>query len=96
MLNWEAHVPEPLKGDNPTYRLAHHYRPFTFVGLDYFGPFCMTVGRQHRKRYLALFTCLTTRAVHLEIAGDLSAVSAVLALRRMISRRGYPRRDIFR
>ncbi|GBP89421.1 hypothetical protein EVAR_89129_1 [Eumeta japonica] len=46
--------------------------------------------RQHQKSYVALFTCLTTRDVHLEIAANLTTDSAVLALRRMIARRGYP------
>ena len=35
-----------------------------------------------------MFTCLTTPAVHLEIAGDMSTDSFILALRRFISRRG--------
>ncbi|XP_063828939.1 uncharacterized protein LOC135078268 [Ostrinia nubilalis] len=80
----------PPTGDHPTGRLAHHQRPFTYTGLDYFGPLSVTVGRQHQKRYVALFTCLTTRAVHLEVAASLSTDSAVLALRRMMARRGQP------
>ena len=35
-----------------------------------------------------MFKCLTTRAVHLEIAGDMSTDSFILALRQFISRRG--------
>lgn len=81
---------EPRTGDHPYCRLGHHQRPFTFVGLDYFGPMSVTVGRHHEKRYVALFTCLTTRALHLEVAGSLSADSAIMALRRMMSRRGCP------
>ncbi|XP_052752614.1 uncharacterized protein LOC128201063 [Galleria mellonella] len=56
----------PVTGNLPPHRLAHHRRPFTFTGLDYFGPINVTIGRRHDKRYVALFTCLTSRAVHLE------------------------------
>ncbi|KAL0810721.1 hypothetical protein ABMA28_010045 [Loxostege sticticalis] len=81
---------EPPTGNHPRSRLAHHQRPFTFTGVDYFGPLSVTVGRHHEKRYVALFTCLTTRAVHLELAADLTADAAIMALRRMIARRGTP------
>lgn len=82
--------PEPPTGDLPHCRLAHHQRPFTYTGVDYFGPLTVTVGRSHHKRYVALFTCLTTRAVHLEVAPSLTTDSAVMALRRLIARRGCP------
>ncbi|CAH2090792.1 unnamed protein product [Euphydryas editha] len=85
-----AAPPSPPTGDLPPTRLAHHQRPFTYTGIDYFGPFTVTIGRRHEKRYVALFTCLTTRAVHLEVAASLSTDSAILALRRMIARRGCP------
>ncbi|GBP08137.1 hypothetical protein EVAR_2928_1 [Eumeta japonica] len=65
---------EPLTGEHPSARLAHHQKT-TFTGLDFCGPYLVTVGRQHHKRYVALFTCLTTRAVHLELAGSLSGRS---------------------
>ncbi|GBP82294.1 hypothetical protein EVAR_86648_1 [Eumeta japonica] len=51
----------------------------------------VTIGRRHEKRYGALFTCLTTRAVHIELAESLSSDSMILALRRFIARRGTPR-----
>ena len=41
-------------------------------------------------RYGVLFTCLTTRAVHLEIAHSLDTDSCLMAIRRMIARRGKP------
>ncbi|XP_037297647.1 LOW QUALITY PROTEIN: uncharacterized protein LOC115453172 [Manduca sexta] len=82
--------PQPITGDLPPCRLAHHQRPFTYTGLDYFGPLTITVGRAHQKRYVTLFTCLTVRAVHLEIVHSLSTDSAIMALRRMIARRGCP------
>ena len=43
------------------------------------------------KRYGALFSCLTKRAVHLELASDLSTDIFILALRSFIARRGKPK-----
>ncbi|KAL0839890.1 hypothetical protein ABMA28_016513 [Loxostege sticticalis] len=81
----------PPTGNHPPCRLAHHQRPFSYTGVDYFGPLQVTVGRATHKRYVALFTCLTTRAVHLEPAATLTTDSAVMALRRFIARRGCPK-----
>lgn len=77
-------------GELPYARLSHHNRPFTFCGLDYFGPMLVTVGRRHEKRWGVIFTCLTTRAVHLELAASLDTNSTIMSLRRMMSRRGNP------
>ncbi|XP_037292204.1 uncharacterized protein LOC119188589 [Manduca sexta] len=85
-----ATPPQPITGDLPPCRLAHHHRPFTYTGLDYFGPLTVTVGRSNQKRYVALFTCLTVRAVHLEVVHSLSTQGAIMALRRMTARRGSP------
>ena len=67
--------------------------PFTYVGVDYFGPFTTKQGRKEQKRYGALFTCLVSRAVHIEIANSLETDSFLNALRRFIARRG-PVREI--
>ena len=72
----------------PRCRLTLYVRPFTFTGMDYFGLMTVTVGRRHEKRYGVLFTCMTTRAVHIEIAASLTTDSAISAVRRLISRRG--------
>ncbi|XP_051176505.1 uncharacterized protein LOC127291418 [Leptopilina boulardi] len=81
----------PLMGNLPEARLAYHLRPFTHCGVDYFGPMWVAVGRRREKRWGALFTCMTTRAIHLEIVHTLTSDSTLLALRRLIARRGQPR-----
>ncbi|GBP58817.1 hypothetical protein EVAR_84012_1 [Eumeta japonica] len=63
---------------------------FNCSAIDYFGPMIVTVGRRTEKRWGVLITCLTTRAVHLEIAASLTPSSAILALRRFMARRGTP------
>ncbi|XP_060066109.1 uncharacterized protein LOC132546414 [Ylistrum balloti] len=67
--------------------------PFTYVGVDAFGPWQVTTrrtrgGAANSKRWAALFTCLSTRAVHIEILEDMSASSFINALRRFTSVRG--------
>ena len=42
--------------------------PFTYCGVDLFGPCFIKDGRKELKRYGVLFTCLASRAVHLESA----------------------------
>lgn len=56
--------------------------------MDYFGPFEVKRGRGTVKRYGVLFTCLTIRAVHIEVADSLDTSSCINALHRFISRRG--------
>ncbi|XP_076656372.1 uncharacterized protein LOC143361016 [Halictus rubicundus] len=80
----------PRMSDLPLARLGHHQRPFTHCGMDYFGPLTVTVGRRHEKRWGVLFTCLTTRAIHLELVNSLTTDSTIMALRRMGARRGFP------
>ena len=46
------------------------------------------IGRRREKRWGVLFTCLTTRAVYLDLAHSLSASSAIIALERLSARRG--------
>ncbi|KAI8429320.1 hypothetical protein MSG28_007815 [Choristoneura fumiferana] len=84
-------APQPQRmADLPPARLQHNRRPFTFTGLDFFGPMEVTVGRGRQKRYGMLFTCLTIRAVHVEITENLTTDATIMALRRMIARRGTP------
>ena len=75
----------------PSARVAPTDPPFTHVGVDYFGPLFVKQGRSQVKRYGCLFTCLTMRAVHIEVAHTLEADSFICAYQRFVSRRGKPK-----
>ncbi|XP_017489493.1 PREDICTED: uncharacterized protein LOC108377740 [Rhagoletis zephyria] len=42
------------------------------------------------KGYIAVFVCLATRAMHLEVVSDLTTDAFIAALKRFVSRRGLP------
>ena len=87
-----AHKAETqLMADLPVLRLAPQTPPFHCTACDYFGPFSVKVGRNKRaQHYGVIFTCLNTRAVHLEMAVDLTTMEFIQVLRRFFSIRGYP------
>ena len=59
--------------------------PLLTVVLIFFGPFYIKAGRRESKRYGLLFTCISSRAIHLETAASLDTSSLISALRRFIS-----------
>lgn len=82
---------EQLMANLPSLRLAPHTPPFHYTSCDYFGPFVCKVSRNKTcKHYGVIFTCLNTRAVHLEMAEDCSGMVLIQVLRRFFAIRGYP------
>jgi len=81
---------EQLMAPLPAPRVTAGKPPFSSCGVDYAGPLLTRVGRRETKRYICLFTCLATRAVHLECAFSLDVDSFLLAFTRFINRRGSP------
>lgn len=80
-------------GDLPAIR-SDQSHVFCNVRVDYAGPVYIFHGRGIKpvKTYIALFVCMTTRAVHLELAADATTASFLAVLDRFCGRRGTPNR----
>ena len=87
----EHKVESQIMADLPQLRLAPYTPPFHHTACDYFGPFIVKIGRNKTtKHYGVVFTCLNTRAVHLELVVDCSTMEFLQVLRRFFSIRGQP------
>ena len=65
--------------------------PFAVTGVDFAGPVHYKIKKSvTAKAYVALFTCASTRAVHLKLCRDLSAIEFQRALKEFVARRGCP------
>ena len=78
---------EQKMSDLPEDRLTPS-EPFTYCGVDLFGPFYVKERRSVLKRWGVMFTCLASRAVHIETVNSLSTDSFLNAYRRFVGRRG--------
>ena len=84
-------IESQVMAELPKIRLMPQTPPFYHTACDYFGPYKVKVGRNKTtKHYGVLFTCLNTRAVHLELATDCSTMELIQVLRRFFAIRGYP------
>ncbi|XP_050973435.1 uncharacterized protein LOC127169834 [Labeo rohita] len=83
-----AKAGEQKMSELPYDRVTPDHPPFTNIGVDYFVPSDVRQSRSNVKRYGVLFTCLTTRAVHIEVAHSLDTDSCLKAIRRFVCRRG--------
>ncbi|CAB4033136.1 uncharacterized protein LOC110985605, partial [Paramuricea clavata] len=82
-----GNVQEQKMADLPEDRMKTE-APFTYCGVDYFGPWLIKEGRKELKRYGVLFTCLSSRAIHIEVAKTLETSSFINVLRCFLARRG--------
>lgn len=83
-----------LMGNLPKPRVTMS-NPFQHTGLDYAGPVAIRMRRGPGKPitfkgYICLFVCLATKAIHLELVGDMSTATFLAAFNRFTSRRGLP------
>ena len=82
----------PCPPDLPACRVSDDL-PFAHTGLDFAGPLYVqesTDRGNDTKVYMRLFTCASTRAIHLELTRGLNVDSFLLAFRRFVGRRGLP------
>lgn len=82
---------QPPMGALPRFRISQ-IKPFSTIGVDFGGPFTITLGKlrgsKTTKAYICVFVCVVTKAVHVELASDLSTEAFLAAFRRFMSRRG--------
>ena len=67
--------------------------PFARVAVDFAGPLMVsgdTKVEDNSRCYVCLFTCATTRAVHIKLVQSLTVESFIRAFRRFCARRGLP------
>lgn len=85
---------QQIMADLPRARVTPS-RPFTHTGVDFTGHVDVKLSRgrgvKTYKGYVAVFVCLATKAVHLELVSDLSTPAFLAAFRRFCARRGTPR-----
>ena len=62
--------------------------PFSYTGMDLFGPLYVKHGRGATKRWCYLVTCLTTCCVHLEVVNSMDTDDFIMCLRHFINHRG--------
>ena len=66
-------------------------RPFAVCGIDYSGPHYVKQGRASLKVWIALFTCMVSRAIHLEIVPDLTSKTFLQVLQTMSWKKSPPK-----
>ena len=81
---------QPLTAPIPNFRTTPGYA-FQTTGVDFAGPLHYKDGKNQKKAYITLFTCATSRALHIELVGDMTAKTFRKSLKGLITRRGTPK-----
>ncbi|XP_055708973.1 uncharacterized protein LOC129805225 [Phlebotomus papatasi] len=83
---------QQLMGDLPPSRVSFT-RPFRYTGIDFTGHIMIKRaprGGVQEKSYVAVFVCMTVKAVHLELITSLTTHAFIAAFKRFVARRGLP------
>jgi hypothetical protein len=87
---WYGKPRDQKMADLPEVRCNQSSKPFQHAGLDLFGPFYVVQRRSTVKRYGCIYTCMATRAVHIEVLPSLETDAFINGFMRFCSRRGFP------
>ena len=82
---------EQWMGNLPVSRLQSGHKPFHNTMLDFIGPIKVKMSRKCFKRYACVFTCMSSRAVHIEVAESLETSAFLEAFFRFCDRRSNPK-----
>lgn len=92
-FRFRAKGSQQIMGDLPFDRVSL-VRHFLKVGVDFGGPFFIKASPLKRaskvKVYIAIFVCMASKCVHIELVSGLSTDQFLLTLKRFIARRGKP------
>ncbi|KAF0751341.1 Integrase catalytic domain-containing protein [Aphis craccivora] len=95
LKSWVRHryrpVVQPIMDDLPKVRVEPS-RAFSKVGVNFAGPFYIKASLRRNaptnKAYACIWVCLATKAVHVEVVGDLTTQFFLNTLQRFCDRRG--------
>lgn len=82
---------QQMMADLPKERLVPYEPPFTYTGVDFFGPFHVKRARSTIKIYGCIFVCFNSRSVHIEDVSSLESDTFIQALNRFMAVRGRPK-----
>lgn len=91
-VRFNARMESQLMSELPAERVQAG-KPFLYTGVDYAGPFevKMVSGDDsdcRKKCWVAIFVCLRTRAVHIDIVTDMTGIAFIACYERFVARRG--------
>lgn len=93
-IRWKAQTVTTTMGDLPAVRVIPA-PVFSQIGVDLAGPFVIRASRimfdKEITVWVAVFICMVSKAVHLEICADLSTENFLAAFSWFCSRRGCPK-----
>ena len=83
----EGKLQQQKMADLPDERMSEE-PPFTYWAVNLLGSFIVKNGWKEVKRYDALYSCLLSRTIHIEVVYSLSTYLFIMSLRRFVECRG--------